>query len=94
MRVQPEPVGHSEAAAANSGRENSRPMTAPIWAISLAGPSPIKAGSRKVEQRRGDSEGRQGTSGYVSVADVLDQLGFQYALGQFLDKQKESRPLY
>ena len=49
---------------------------------------PVKAGSQRVEQRRRNSEGGHGTNGYVSVADVLDQLGFQYALGEFLDEQR------
>ena len=61
MRVQAcSELADSGAAAANSGRENSRPMTAPIWAISLAGPSRSRRAVKESSSDAGTARGGRG----------------------------------
>ena len=58
-------------------------MTAPIWATPPPG-RPVSRAVNEFEQRGWNGEG----SGAISVAFVLDQLRFHYALGEFLDEQR------
>src|SRR5262245_21164622 len=51
-------------------------------------PEPIEAGGQRAEQCYWNSESRYGINGgNIAATGIFDQSGFQYAHGEFLDKQ-------
>jgi len=70
--------------------ENSRPIAAPICAVSLTCVSPIQSRHQRVLQGRGNRERSQRRRENKSALLLAQQTGLKHGLGQFLHEQRHA----
>ena len=70
--------------------ENSRPIAAPIWAVSLIGERRSSRAVERIVQGRWDRKRAQRGGKYIRLILFTQQSGFQDALGEFFHEERDA----